>query len=168
MPNFTRSSEAILLAPCAIRQRHLSDQLSDVGRQSRSATLTRLPLAKQLEAFAMPADQCVRFHDYENSTPIDQPRHCDERDPRRIVGATSPGAPRTRRAASAETGSPRRVGHATAQLRRPTRRGHRRDAGACRQQREIGTGAWCRRILRKSRQPQPSPSARRGSLVRLS
>jgi hypothetical protein len=30
-----------------------------------------------------------------------------------------------------------------------------------------GTGAWCCRILRKSRKPQPSPNAGRGLLVRL-
>src|SRR5262249_38090729 len=72
---------------CSIRSSHLRDPLSNVGRQSRSATWTRLPPPQQLKAFAMPADQRVWFHDHEDRAPIDQPRQRDERHPRRIVGA---------------------------------------------------------------------------------
>jgi hypothetical protein len=36
----------------------------------------------------MPLNQRLRLHDCENGTPIDHPRQRDERDPRRVVGAT--------------------------------------------------------------------------------
>src|SRR5262245_10627496 len=77
-----------LLAPDAIRQRHVSDQSPYVDRQPRSATWTRFPPPQQLKAFAMPANQRIWLHDREHLTPIDQPPQTDERDPRRIVGAT--------------------------------------------------------------------------------
>jgi hypothetical protein len=35
----------------------------------------------------MPSDECIRLHDGEDSTPVDQPRQNDKRDPSRIVGA---------------------------------------------------------------------------------
>jgi hypothetical protein len=75
-----------LLAPRHICCRHLSDQLAQIRRDSRSARRLRLPTPKKSEPFSMPSDQRLWLDDDQELTPVQQSGQRDERDSRCVVG----------------------------------------------------------------------------------
>lgn len=74
------------LAPRRIRTSHGDNQLLKIQGEWWSAARPRLPPPKEVEPFAMPADQRRRFHDRKHGSPVDQPGERDEGDPCRIIG----------------------------------------------------------------------------------
>src|SRR5688572_1413851 len=60
------------LTPGWIAHCYFNDQLLQVGRHTRPAARSRLPLPKQPKAPAMPTNQCIGFDDGEGVPPVEE------------------------------------------------------------------------------------------------
>src|SRR5262249_14324730 len=67
------------LAPRAVRDCHLRDQLSQLCGYTWPPSSLRFQAPEQMEALSMPANKRVRLDDRQELTPVHQPRHRDER-----------------------------------------------------------------------------------------
>src|SRR5262249_11869556 len=90
-PRFPASTTTLrrwLFAPRPVRLGHLGDQLLKICRNPRASARSRLPAPQQPEGVAVPPNQRLWPHDHEGLPPLDEPREHDEREPRRVAGAT--------------------------------------------------------------------------------